>query len=325
MGGTVIEYYVLAVASSEIMLACGLIATLLAESPAARWLLLIYGVFFFCIIVYLINRRFVTENHRATLRKKANAEHMRSAFTLAANYTVIIWLMYPIFWILADGLNQIDDNSSVIAFSILDLASKIGFSAIFFSACKKPPNWIQSLVTFQRTAPAEAISQQPQPEALGYPTFSPVAEVAINAAADSAAASDFSSPVVHVRKVKSTRCAYLYRNICEWFMCLKLLLPFDSIAAQGEDFRQLCSTQPRDLQPRSNCAPQKTAAKLHCVSPAPFCWRSDLFHIIASLVVPVTRGGSSAAQINKPSALLAILSNAQARLKIFADLFIVQM
>ena len=38
-----VEYFVLAVAFAEIMLVCGLLATLLADSPAARWLLLIYG------------------------------------------------------------------------------------------------------------------------------------------------------------------------------------------------------------------------------------------------------------------------------------------
>jgi hypothetical protein len=89
------RYFVLAVAFAEIMLVCGLLATLLADSPAARWLLLIYGVFFFCIIVYLLIRRFITESASAAQQKKSQ-ERMRSTFTLAANYTVIVWLMYVI-------------------------------------------------------------------------------------------------------------------------------------------------------------------------------------------------------------------------------------
>jgi bacteriorhodopsin len=183
MGGSMSEYFVLAIAFSEIMLVCGLVATLLAESPAARWLLLIYGIFFFCIVIYLLIRRFISED-KAVSQLKKSKEHMRSSFTIAANYTVIVWLMYgstlppvyycntlcmyPIFWILGDGLDQLDDNSGVIAFSVLDMASKIGFSAIFFRACKKSPNWHKAIVSFSRQKsaqpPSAPIQSQLPPE-----------------------------------------------------------------------------------------------------------------------------------------------------------------
>jgi bacteriorhodopsin len=201
MGGAPVEYFVLAIAMAEIMLVCGLLATLLAESPAARWLLLIYGIFFFCIIIYLLIRRFITEEFRGSQLKKTK-EHMRSAFTLAANYTVIVWLMYPIFWILADGLNQLDDNSSVIAFSVLDMASKIGFSAIFFRACKKSPNWLKSMFVFSRSKP----SQLPAPALVSQQQHvsAPAAVATENPSAAAVdAAVDFQSPTVHIRKTKA--------------------------------------------------------------------------------------------------------------------------
>jgi bacteriorhodopsin len=128
---------------------------------------------------------------------------MRSTFTLAANYTIIVWLMYPIFWILADGLNQLDDNSSVIAFSILDMASKIGFSAIFFRACKKSPGWLKSMFVFSNRktlAPPVALQQQQQHAS------APAADATENvstAAVDSAV--DFQTPTVHIRKTKAIR------------------------------------------------------------------------------------------------------------------------
>ena len=87
------RYFVLSVAMSEMMLFCGLIATLLNKSQAAKWLLLFYGIFFFVMIIYMIIRRFNMQDPRKAPRKQSST-HMRSTFTLAANYTIIVWLMY---------------------------------------------------------------------------------------------------------------------------------------------------------------------------------------------------------------------------------------
>jgi bacteriorhodopsin len=196
MGGSMTEYFVLAIAFSEIMLVCGLVATLLAESPAARWLLLIYGIFFFCIVIYLLIRRFISED-KAVSQLKKSKDHMRSSFTIAANYTVIVWLMYPIFWILGDGLDQLDDNSGVIAFSVLDMASKIGFSAIFFRACKKSSNWHKAIFSFSRQKSAQPPSAPMQSQ---LPTAAAPALTEVTAAAPADSAVEFHSP--NPRKVK---------------------------------------------------------------------------------------------------------------------------
>jgi bacteriorhodopsin len=186
------EYFVLAIAFSEIMLVCGLVATLLAESPAARWLLLIYGIFFFCIVIYLLIRRFISEDNAASQPMKKSNQNMRSSFTIAANYTVIVWFMYPIFWILGDGLDQLDDNSGVIAFSVLDMASKIGFSAIFFRACKKSPNWHKAIVSFSRQPKSAQPPSAPIQSQLPPAPAPAVSEVTAVASADSTV--EFQSP-----------------------------------------------------------------------------------------------------------------------------------
>lgn len=260
MGGAPVEYFVLAIAMSEIMLVCGLLATLLAESPAARWLLLIYGIFFFCMIVYLLIRRFIIEDSRASQLKKTK-EHMRSAFTLAANYTLIVWLMYPIFWILADGLGQLDDNSSVIAFSVLDMASKIGFSAIFFHACKKSPNWLKSIVAFSRSKssqlPAADHVQQQAPQ-----VNAPAAAAAENPPGTASEATvDFQSPSVHVRKSKASRCRAI--------VCVTARL---CLAAS-----HACCSARADPRPTARCAARafSAQARSHCLQCRKTRWCSE--------------------------------------------------
>jgi hypothetical protein len=145
-------------------------------------------------------RRFITQDARPSQQKR-----MRSSFTLAANYTVIVWLMYPIFWILSDGLRQLDDNAAVIAFSVLDMASKIGFSAIFFHACKKSDDWLKSMFKFSRkkSAQTSTSAQQRQQPAVPAPAL-----VATDHPAASATDSvlDIQSPTDFRRKPKANRC-----------------------------------------------------------------------------------------------------------------------
>ncbi len=113
---------------------------------------------------------------------------------------------YPIFWILSDGLDQINDNKSVIAFSVLDMASKIGFSAIFFRACKKTPNWLKSIVTFNRAAkaPSNATSATLQQQTAIAPIPATV-DNGSGLAADPATLVEMQSPGPHVRKAKGAR------------------------------------------------------------------------------------------------------------------------
>jgi hypothetical protein len=290
MGGAPVEYFVLAIAMSELMLVCGLLATLLAESPAARWLLLIYGIFFFCIIVYLLIRRFISEETRVSQLKKTK-EHMRSAFTLAANYTVIVWLMYPIFWILADGLAQLDDNSSVIAFSVLDLASKIGFSAIFFRACKKSPNWLKSMFTFSRSKS----SQLPAVAQLQQHVNAPAVVAAENAAGAAAdAAVDFQSPSVHVRKTKASRCQRTRAIVAviAIFALERILPPLTRVAPHGQVLDHRHCARPDHSQSRQDdtaCSVRECDGVvkeffilLHTIHPAPTCTLLGMYRRICA-------------------------------------------
>jgi uncharacterized membrane protein YfcA len=69
----------LSVAMSEMMLICGLLATLLSEAQAAKWLLLFYGIFFFVMIIYMVIRRFNTQDPRKAHRKQ-NSTRLSSSF-----------------------------------------------------------------------------------------------------------------------------------------------------------------------------------------------------------------------------------------------------
>jgi hypothetical protein len=135
--------------------------------------------------------------------------------------------MYPIFWILSDGLDQINDNKSVIAFSVLDMASKIGFSIIFFRACSKSKNWLSAMFTFSRTKAAphasSASAQQqtvtaPPPVASDSGVVVPAeATAAVAVAAAAAAHVDLQSPGP-IRKEKRTGgrcvCVRVVMRVC---------------------------------------------------------------------------------------------------------------
>ena len=54
------------------MLICGLLATLLSEAQAAKWLLLFYGIFFFVMIIYMVIRRFNIQDPRKAHRKQSS-------------------------------------------------------------------------------------------------------------------------------------------------------------------------------------------------------------------------------------------------------------
>jgi hypothetical protein len=169
-------------------------------------------------------------------------EHMRSSFTIAANYTVIVWLMYPVFWILGDGLNRLDDNSSVIAFSVLDLASKIGFSAIFFHTCKKSPNWHKALVTFSRLKSVQPHMPPSAPVKSQLPIAPAPAASEATAVVAADAAVDMQSP--NPRKARARYAPAHERDTVLAASLLKLFLQGQDVNRDFDAFAQPGGVEP---------------------------------------------------------------------------------
>jgi bacteriorhodopsin len=72
-----------------------------------------------------------------TLTEEADRlpEDARSKFGLLRNLIVVVWLVYPVWWILGtEGLGLIGLYSETAGFMVLDLVAKVGFGIILLSS-----------------------------------------------------------------------------------------------------------------------------------------------------------------------------------------------
>jgi bacteriorhodopsin len=72
-----------------------------------------------------------------TLTEEANrlSEEAQSTFNILRNLIVVVWLVYPVWWILGtEGLGTISLYSETAGFMVLDLVAKVGFGIILLSS-----------------------------------------------------------------------------------------------------------------------------------------------------------------------------------------------
>jgi bacteriorhodopsin len=72
-----------------------------------------------------------------TLTEEANqlSGAARSTFSTLRNLIVVVWLVYPVWWILGtEGLGMISLYSETAGFMVLDLVAKVGFGIILLSS-----------------------------------------------------------------------------------------------------------------------------------------------------------------------------------------------
>lgn len=72
-----------------------------------------------------------------TLTKEANelSGAAQSTFSTLRNLIVVVWLVYPVWWILGtEGLGMISLYSETAGFMVLDLVAKVGFGIILLSS-----------------------------------------------------------------------------------------------------------------------------------------------------------------------------------------------
>ena len=83
---------------------------------------------FLLVLLYFL---FGTLTSRAT----EMAPELKSTFTTLRNLIVVIWLIYPVWWILGtEGLGIIGLGIETAGFMVLDLVAKVGFGIILLSS-----------------------------------------------------------------------------------------------------------------------------------------------------------------------------------------------
>jgi bacteriorhodopsin len=106
--------------SNALMIATGFVATISPRPLNYIWYLVSCGAFL--AVLYLL----VQPYRKEALQHYPNVG--RNAFRKLLAVHIVLWTCYPVVWILADtGINMISKGSETMFYTLLDIASKVGF------------------------------------------------------------------------------------------------------------------------------------------------------------------------------------------------------
>ena len=104
---------------NEIMIVTGLIGAL--TSSSYKWGYFIFGCFAFFYVVYVV----ALEGRKYA---RGISPEVSKVYTLCGVWTLGLWFLYPIAWIVSEGLNKISSNGESVFYGVLDLLAKPVFS-----------------------------------------------------------------------------------------------------------------------------------------------------------------------------------------------------
>ncbi|KIX93853.1 uncharacterized protein Z520_10478 [Fonsecaea multimorphosa CBS 102226] len=115
-----------AIFADVVMVLCGLFAAFGQAEDSQKWGWYAWACIAFLVIVYQL-----AANGREAVASKDSKT--KAFYASIAGYTLIVWLLYPIIWGLAEGGHVIDIDSEIIAYAVLDILAKpvFGFWLLF--------------------------------------------------------------------------------------------------------------------------------------------------------------------------------------------------
>jgi len=122
LAGTSGGHIMMAIAADIIMVLTGLFAAYGSEHNPQRW-----GWYAIACIAFLVVIWHLVLNGGAQARAKGS--NLGKFYGSISAYTIIIWLVYPIIWGVADGARILSVNQEIIAYAILDILAKPIFGA----------------------------------------------------------------------------------------------------------------------------------------------------------------------------------------------------
>jgi bacteriorhodopsin len=114
-----------AIVADVIMILTGLFAAFTVEE-GPKW-----GYYAIACIAYLVVIYQLAFNGRGVVQNKD--KKTATFFSAIAGFTLILWTVYPIIWGIADGSRNINVDSEIIAYAVLDVLAKpvFGFWLLF--------------------------------------------------------------------------------------------------------------------------------------------------------------------------------------------------
>jgi len=104
-----------------LMIISGLIGGLIGSSEGSCWAFFAFSMFFFMPIVWFLGFQ---------LPVSGTSEVASELYTKVANATIVLWSMYPVVWVLAEGSSIISSDTEVVFYTILDILAKSGFGIL---------------------------------------------------------------------------------------------------------------------------------------------------------------------------------------------------
>jgi bacteriorhodopsin len=121
-----------------LMIASGWIGQLYIY-PYQKWIFLLIGT-----ITYLPIYSFLFEDFNYQVIHEFSGKYIADNYYFIGRYLLLVWLFYPIIWILDNESNVFQNNYSCIAYTILDFFSKFIFS-LWILKCVNNRKQIQSV------------------------------------------------------------------------------------------------------------------------------------------------------------------------------------
>lgn len=106
---------IVAVVADLIMIMTGLFAAL--SDGGSKWGYYIMAWVAFIVIIYL----FFTAGRKSVQNRTADTKKL---FNYLGIFTLILWLGYPIVWILGEGVRKFSVDGEIIAYAVLDILAK---------------------------------------------------------------------------------------------------------------------------------------------------------------------------------------------------------
>ncbi|KIW07132.1 uncharacterized protein PV09_02004 [Verruconis gallopava] len=115
-------HIIMAIAADIIMVLTGLFAAYGSTHNAQRW-----GWYAIACIAFLVVIWHLVVNGGANAR--ARSANLGKFYGAISAYTILIWVVYPIIWGVADGARLLSVNQEIIAYAVLDILAKPVFGA----------------------------------------------------------------------------------------------------------------------------------------------------------------------------------------------------
>jgi bacteriorhodopsin len=117
LAGTSGGHILMAIAADIIMILTGLFAAYGSENNPQKW-----GWYAIACIAFLVVIWHLVLNGGA--KAKAKSTNLGKFYAAISGYTIVIWLVYPIIWGIADGARVLNVNQEIIAYAVLDILAK---------------------------------------------------------------------------------------------------------------------------------------------------------------------------------------------------------